>query len=84
MARYLSGRGIRLFDYPRWAEPLREVLRTHAERLAAEACLEIEFIRNYRAFRKEERIKAILALRGETPGLVHIFSAMEGCPSYRP
>jgi hypothetical protein len=84
MARYLSTRGIRLFDYPRWAEPLREELRTHAERLAAEACLEIEFIRHYKAFRKEERVKAILAARGEHPGLVHIFSAMEACPSYRP
>ena len=84
MARYLSGREIRFFDYPRWAEPLREQLRTHAERLAAEAGLEIEFIRHYKAFRKEERIKAILASRGEHPGLVHIFSAMEACPSYRP
>ena len=37
MARYLGVQGIRLFDYPRWAEPLREELRTHAERLAAEA-----------------------------------------------
>ena len=84
MARYLGVRGMRLFDYPRWAEPLREALRTHAERLAAEACLEIEFIRHYKAFRKEERVKAILAARGEHPGLVHIFSAMEACPSYRP
>ncbi len=37
-----------------------------------------------RAFRKEEQIKAILASRGEHPGLVHIFSAMEACPSYLP
>ncbi len=84
MARYLGIRGMRLFDYPRWAEPLREELRAHAERLAAEACLEIEFIRHYKAFRKEERVKAILAARGEHPGLVHIFSAMEACSSYRP
>ena len=84
MARYLGVRGMRLFDYPRWAEPLREALRTHAERLATEACLEIEFIRHYKAFRKEERVKGILAARGEHPGLVHIFSAMEACPSYRP
>jgi len=48
MARYLGIRGMRLFDYPRWAEPLREQLRTHAERLAAEAGLEIEFIRHYK------------------------------------
>ena len=45
MAGYLGGRGIRLFDYARWAEPLREAIPANAERLAAEAGLEIEFIR---------------------------------------
>jgi hypothetical protein len=43
LAGYLSRRGICLFDYPRWAEPLRDVLRAHAEQVAAEAGLEIEF-----------------------------------------
>lgn len=28
------GSGIRLFDYPRWAEPLHEEIRASAERLA--------------------------------------------------
>lgn len=84
MAHFLDYHHIRLFDYARWAEPLREELRQNAERLAAEAGLEIEFIRRLKAFRKEERIKAILAERGDHPGLVHIFSAMEACPSYRP
>jgi len=50
----------------------------------AESGLDIEFIRRHKAFRKEERIKAIIAERGEQPGLVHIFSAMEPCSSYRP
>ena len=81
---YLSQRDFRLFDYPRWAEPLRDEIRTHAQRLAEKAGVEIEFIRNYRSFRKEDRIKAIVAERGDHPGLVHIFSAMESCPSYRP
>jgi len=84
MAQLLSYQGIRLFDYTQWAEPLREELRQNAERLAAEAGLEIEFIRCHKAFRKEERIKAILAERGDHPGLIHIFSAMEPCASYRP
>ena len=84
MARYLTQQHVRLFDFPRWAEPLRDQLREHAERLAAEAGLQIEFIRRHKAFRKEEHIKAILAERGDHPGLVHIFSAMEVCPSYRP
>ncbi len=84
MGSYLSYHNIRVFDYPRWAEPFREALRNNAEQLAAEAGIKIEFIRKYKAFRKEARIKEILAQRGEHPGLVHIFSAMESCPSYQP
>jgi len=84
MAGFLSYRHIRLFDYPQWAEPLRDELRHNAERLAAEAGLQIEFIRRLKAFRKEERVKAIIAERGEHPGLVHVFSAMEACSAYRP
>jgi hypothetical protein len=84
LARFLSYHGIKLFDFPRWAEPLRDELRQHAERLAVEAGLEIEFIRRHKAFRKEDRIQAILAERGDHPGLVHIFSAMEACSAFRP
>ena len=69
--------------FPR-PEPLREELRQNAERLAAEAGLEIEFIRRHGDFRKEARVQEILAQRGELPGLVHVFSAIEQCPSYRP
>jgi len=83
MAAYLTQRGIRLFDYTQWAEPLREELRGNAERLAAEAGLKIEFIRRNN-FRKEERVHQILAERGNQPGLVHIFSAMEPCASFKP
>lgn len=84
MARYLGARDIRLFDYPRWAEPFRDRIRVHAERLAQEAGLTIEFVRRLRDFRKEERVKARVAERGDRPGLVHIFSAMEACPSFKP
>lgn len=84
MGGYLSYHDIRLFDYARWAEPLREELRENTERVAAEAGLRIEFISKSKAFRKEARIKEILAERGEHPGLVHVFSAMEPCSSYRP
>ena len=70
MARYVCLQGIRLFDYPRFAQGLRDELRAHAERVAAAAELTIEFIRATGAFRKEERIQAILAQRGSAPGLV--------------
>lgn len=45
MTSYPCERKVRIFDYPRFAEPFREELRENAERLAAEAGIEIEFIR---------------------------------------
>ncbi len=83
MAQYLRSTGTRLFDYPRFAEPFRDEIREHADRLAREHGLEIEYIQR-KNFRKEDRIKAILAQRGAHDGLVHIFSAMEPCESFRP
>src|SRR6202453_4992573 len=83
MTSYLNERQVRIFDYPRFAEPFRDQLRENADRLAAEAGIEIEFIRK-RNFRKEKRVKEVLARRGEHPGLVAILSAMEPCSSYKP
>lgn len=84
MASYLRTHGIRLFDYPRFAEPLREEIRHNAERLARDNGVEIEFVRSVHAFRKEARIRAILDQRGDHPGLVHIFAAMEPCAAFMP
>jgi len=83
MTNHLYSQNIRVFDYTQFAEPLRDEIRNHAEGLAQENGLEIEFIRK-KDFRKEERVKKIVAQRGDHPGLVHIFSAMEPCPSFRP
>jgi hypothetical protein len=83
MTRYLYQQGIRIFDYAQFAEPLRERIRVNAEALAAANGVKIEFIRK-KDFRKENRIRQILRARGDHPGLVHIFGAMEVCCSYRP
>ena len=83
MAKTLRISGVRLFDYTQFTEPLRDEVRANAERLAAENELTIDYIAK-KNFRKEERVKAILKERGDRPGLVHIFSAMESCPSFRP
>ena len=83
MTSYLFERKIRIFDYPRFAEPFRNRIRENAEQTAAEAGIEIEFIRK-RNTRKEDRVKDIPAKRGEHPGLVCIFSAMEPCSTYKP
>jgi hypothetical protein len=83
MASYLSSQGIRLFDLPRFAEPLRDEIRDNAQRLAEQNGLEIEYI-SKKNFRKEQKVKKVIAKRGEHPGLVHIFSALETCKSFRP
>lgn len=83
MTSWLYQSGVRIFDYPRFAEPFRDQLRDNAERLAANNGIEIEYIRK-RNFRKEDRIKEVLAKRGDHPGLVWIFSAMEPCSTYKP
>ncbi len=82
-AKTLRIGGIRLFNYARFAEPLRDEVRANAERLAGENGLTVEYL-SKKNFRKEERVKALLKERGDQPGLVHIFSAMESCPSFRP
>ncbi len=84
MTGYLYAHKIRIFDYPRFAQPLRDQLRENAERLAAENGLTIEFIRRTKSFRKEDRVHEILRQRGDHPGLVCIFSAMEPCATYQP
>jgi hypothetical protein len=40
--------------------------------------------RTQRNVRKEDRVKAVLAKRGDHPGLVCILSAMEACSTYKP
>lgn len=84
MTSYLYLQKIRIFDYPKWAEPLKEQIRANAEEIAEKNGITIEFLRKAKDFRKEELIKKILKKRGDHPGLVHIFSAMEPCESYKP
>jgi len=83
MTSFLFERKIRIFDYPKFAEPFRNRIRENAEQMAMDAGIQIEFIRK-RNFRKEDRVKQILAKRGEQAGLVCIFSAMEPCSTYKP
>jgi len=84
MTDYFYARQIRIFDYPKWAEPLREKLRANMEQVAADNDIPIEFVRSKKSFRKEDRVKEVLVKRGEQPGVVCILSAMEPCGSYKP
>lgn len=83
MTAFLYANNIPIFDYPRFAQPLRDEIRLNAEKIAEKHGLEIDFIRK-KNFRKEQRIEKILKKRGNESGLVHIFSAMEPCPSFKP
>jgi len=83
MTAFLYAKGIRIFDYPRFAEPLREALRERAQELAQSAGIEIEHIAKAH-IRKEDVVAKVLERRGDHPGLVHIISAMEACQSYQP
>ena len=81
---FFQGHGLRIFDFTEWAKPMREEIKEHVQSLAAEHGLEIEFIRGPKHFRKEQRIQEVLARRGDHPGIVHIFSVMESCRTFKP
>src|SRR6202043_2110662 len=83
MTSFLYGRGVRIFDYPRFAEPLRDAIRTRAQELAQSAGIEIEHIAKAH-IRKEDVVAKVIKQRGEHAGLVHVISAMEACQSYKP
>jgi len=83
LTAYLFQNNIRVFDYAKFAEPFRDILKVNAEKLAKDEGISIEFIRKGNV-RKEAVIENILKKRGTHPGLVHILSVMEGCTSYKP
>jgi hypothetical protein len=78
MTSYLTAQGIRVFDYTKFAEPLRDQIRSNAEALAEQSGIEIQFLRTSN-IRKESVVQKIVAERGSKPGLVCILSAMETC-----
>jgi hypothetical protein len=55
MTSFLFERKIRIFDYPKFTEPFRNRIRENAEEMAAEAGIEIEFIRKSGAHRESRR-----------------------------
>jgi hypothetical protein len=83
MTKFLNASHVRVFDYPKFAEPLRERVREQAAALASQAGIAIEHI-GKKHVRKEAVVAKVLEGRGNDPGLVHIISAMEGCDTYKP
>ena len=84
VTNYFYEHQVRIFHYPKWAEPLRDAIQKNMERLAAENQIKIEFVRSKKSIRKEQPVKEVLEKRGEEPGLACILSAVEPCGSYKP
>jgi len=74
MTGFLNAHQIRIFDYPRCAEPLRERIRGCAEKLAEAADARIEYIAKAHN-RKEAVVAAVIRRAGMIPGW---------CMSFRP
>jgi hypothetical protein len=83
MTKYMYQKAIKIFDYPKFAEPFKDAIRVNAERIAKEQGVEIEFIRKS-GVRKESIISEKIEKRGNHPGIVHIISAMETCSTFKP
>ena len=81
MTKFLNAHHVRIFDYAKFAEPLRDRVREQAVSLAAG--VSIQFIAKSH-IRKEAVVAKVLEQRGEHPGLVHVISAMEACDTYKP
>lgn len=81
MTSFLNANHIRIFDYPRFAEPLRDRVRANAQAVAASAGVTIQYIAKAH-IRKEAVVADLIKTRGDYPGLVHIISVMEACSSY--
>jgi len=83
MSNYLYSKGIRIFDYARHVEGYTATIRKNAEEIAKNEGIEIEFVRK-KNIRKEDIIAKKIKEREIKEGLVHILSAMESCPTYKP
>src|SRR5438093_1471107 len=80
---YLYKKGVKIFDYVKFAETLKDIIKQNAEQIAKDNNIKIEFVRNT-SVRKEDMIKEKLLQKGNATGVIHILSALEICNSYQP
>ena len=84
ITNFFNGHGVRIFDFKQWAAPMRDKINENIKAIAEENGIDVEIVRKQRDFRKEQRVKEIIAERGDHPGIVHIFKAMESCTAFKP
>jgi hypothetical protein len=87
MTCHLNHLGVRIFDYPKFAQPYRDLIRKNAENLAKAKGIKIRYIANSK-IKTGDMAKAELTKikkRGQTvEGLFYIISCKELCSYYRP
>jgi hypothetical protein len=83
ITNYLYSKGIRIFDYAKFAEGLRDNIRKQIDTLSKENEVEVQYL-NKSGIRKESPVSAILKKRVDHPGVVCIFSSPEGCNTFKP
>jgi hypothetical protein len=87
MTCHLNHHGIRIFDYAKYAESYRDIIRENAEHLASVNGIKIQYI-GKSEIKTGERAKAELArLENEgkkVKGLFYIISVKELCSYYKP
>jgi len=66
MTSFLNANHIRIFDYPRFAEPLRDRVRANAEAVAASVDVTIQYIAKAH-IRKEAVVADVIKRRGDHP-----------------
>jgi len=84
MTAFFNTKHYKIFDFANIFTPITNGIKTNIERLADESGVNIEYVRKVGAFRKEDKIEAIIAERGTASGLVHIFSQQEIFNTYAP
>jgi hypothetical protein len=84
MTSFAINNNIRIFDFPVFAQSLRNSLNEIILSIANENNLQIEYIRRPSAFSKEFNIQKIITEKNIQQGIIHIYSVLEPCLYYKP
>ena len=76
MTSYLNRKGIRIFDYARFADDLRDKIRKQIDSIVSETGVEVHYLKKS-GIRKESFVSDILEKRGNHTGVVCI-----GCAKF--
>ncbi len=84
MTSYSCQKGVKIFDYPKFAEPYKESFRANTGLIAKEHGVEIEFMRKSGVRKRIHYFKKKIEQRDSHPGIVHIISVLETCNTFNP